>query len=197
MNKKELRREVLVRRNELLESDRKEKSGSIAEKVIDLQEFRESNTVLLYNSIRSEVETMDIIQEANRLGKNIYLPRVMGDKMEFFLMSEKTEYEISKYGICEPIPESTDVYVPKGEDEVFVLVPGAVFDEVGNRIGYGGGYYDKYLKSFIDRKRYKKMCVVAVAYDCQIVGLKEIENESHDVKMDYVITESREMRRMR
>lgn len=191
MNKKDLRKEVLARRNALSELERNEKSMLIAERVIGLEEFRKSNKVLLYSAIRNEVETLRIFQEAKRLKKNIFFPRVMGKEMNFFLVDETTEFEISKFGVCEPKPESTKVHEPSEEDEILVLMPGVVFDEEGNRIGYGGGYYDKYLQWLTDGNIYKKMNTVAVAYDCQIVEMGQIETEPHDIRVDYIITENR------
>ena len=196
MNKKELRKEVLARRNALSELERSDKSIRIAKKVIQLECFKKCNTILLYMSTRSEVETQEIYLEAKKRGKRIYCPRVNGKQMEFYLVNEKTEFEISTFGIIEPKPESTEVFVPDKEDEIFVLMPGVVFDEEGNRIGYGGGYYDKYLQRLADGNAYRSLSAVAVAYDCQMIESGIIEREPHDIRGDYIITESRDIRRM-
>ena len=192
MNKKDLRKERLVRRGALSKQMRYEKSKVIAERVTQLEPFKMSNKVLLYAPIRNEVETEEIYCIAKELQKDIYYPRVIGTEMEFYRMDETTELELSKYGILEPKPESTVVYVPDDEDTIFVVLPGAVFDRDGNRIGYGGGYYDKYLHWLGDQVPPKQICKVAVAYECQLVESGLIEKEIHDIRMDYVITESEE-----
>ena len=97
--------------------------------------------------------------------------------------------EISSYGIKEPKPESTTVYMPKEEDMILVVLPGAVFDRDGNRIGYGGGYYDKYLCWLESKVSPERIYKVALAYECQMVDVAVIENEPHDIKVDCVITE--------
>lgn len=189
MNKKELRKEILAYRSGLSRQVCLEKSKVIAEKVIKSKEFQKSNRILLYAPIRNEVETQEIYQEAKRLGKEIYLPRILGKEMEFYLVDGETEFETSAYGICEPKPESTTRLELKEEDVILVVLPGAVFDREGNRIGYGGGYYDKYLSRLIEVVPQEQVCKVAVAYACQIVETGKIINEEHDIKADYVITE--------
>lgn len=192
MNKKDLRKEILARRGTLSKQVCYEKSKVIAERVTQLETFKMSNKVLLYAPIRNEVETEEIYCMAKAFQKNIYYPKVLGTEMEFYRMDETTELELSKYGILEPVPESTDLYNPEDDDMIFVVMPGAVFDREGNRIGYGGGYYDKYLHRLGDRVNPKQICKVAVAYECQLVESGLIEQETHDIKMDYVITESEE-----
>ena len=99
MDKKELRNEILKLRNELTLEERNEKSNRIAKRIIEMNEFQTSNVVLLYNEIRSEVETAEIAESAKRLGKRIYVPRVIGEKMDFYLADDMTEYETSRFGI--------------------------------------------------------------------------------------------------
>lgn len=194
MDKKILRKEILARRSALSVQERQEKSAKIVALVVEMKEFQESDTVLLYAPIRGEVETEEIYQTARRLSKNTYYPRVQGEKMEFYLVDEKTEFETSSYGIKEPKPESTIAYAPKAQDKVLVVIPGAAFDREGNRIGYGGGYYDKYLHWLKGRLPSESICKVAVAYECQMVEAGSIEKELYDVQMDYVMTESEEIK---
>lgn len=189
LDKKKLRKEMLARRDALPLQERKEKSEGIAKHVITLEEFQNANVVLLYDSIRSEVETAEIAQEAERLHKKLYYPRVMGNEMKFYLVDEATEMEISPYGIWEPKPESTVEYKPSEGDKVFVLIPGAVFDEEGNRIGYGGGYYDKYIHWLEGVVPAENIYKLAVAYRCQLIESGMIECEPHDVKVDAIVTD--------
>ena len=111
--------------------------------------------------------------------------------MEFYLVNETTEFEVSKFGIKEPKADGKKVFSASKEDKVFILMPGAVFDEVGNRIGQGGGYYDKYLLQFEEKNSKQNICKLAVAFECQIVEKGKICSESYDIKPDYIVTEDR------
>ena len=187
MDKRELRKEILRLRDALPPEARSAKSALIADNVIKLNEFQNANVVLLYHAIRSEVETNRILEAAKQLGKKVYCPRVLGDEMEFYLVDDATEYETSKFGIQEPKIIDEKCYVPKPEDRVVVLMPGVAYDETGNRIGYGGGYYDKYLQWLETKLKPQKVCKVGLAFECQIVD--SIESEFHDIRADYVIKE--------
>ena len=189
LDKKKLRKETLARRDRLTLQEREEKSERIAKRVIVSEEFQNANVVLLYDAIRSEVDTTRIVQEVRRWNKNLYYPRVMGCEMKFYRVNETTEMEISPYGIREPKLESTVEYGPEKSDKILVLMPGAVFDEEGNRIGYGGGYYDKYLHWLSSMIPTENIYKVAVAYVCQLVENGVMESEPHDVKVDCIVTE--------
>ena len=119
----------------------------------------------------------------------LYYPRVMGSEMNFYLLDEGTEMEVGSFGIREPKPESTVGYKPSEGDKVFVIMPGAAFDKEGNRIGYGGGYYDKYLHWLASMISNENIYKVAVAYECQLVENGLIERKPHDVKVDGIVTE--------
>ena len=190
-NKKELRKEILARRNALSLQEREEKSTQIAHKVMHLVEFQKSNKVLVYAPIKSEVDTTAIYVEARKLCKDVYYPTVLGNEMEFYFVDETTKLDKSVYGILEPNPEFAEPFVPNVQDTIFVLMPGAVFDETRNRIGYGGGYYDKYLQRLESVIPSEHICKVAVAFECQFVEPGMIESEIHDVRADYIVTESR------
>lgn len=190
MNKKELRKEGLARRSAMSQMECIEKSKKIASKVIELEAFQKCNKVLLYASAKNEVETADIFEEAKRRGKDIYYPRVMGEYMEFYHINEKTEFEMSAFGIREPKPETTVGFIPSKKDSILIVVPGVVFDEDGNRIGYGGGYYDKYIGWLENRIPASDICKVAVAYECQMVECGRMTVEPHDSKIDFVLTET-------
>ena len=191
MNKKELRKKFIQLRNALSEEMRKEKSKRIASRVIAMQEFQKTEVVLLYNAIRSEVETKEIFQEAKRLGKPIYFPRVIGDEMEFYLIEEDSKLEVSSFGIYEPEMSDEKRFLPKEQNAVFVLMPGVAFDKAGNRIGYGGGYYDKYLKWLQENLPNGDICKAAVGYECQMLDKEVIETEEYDMRCDYIVTEER------
>ena len=189
VKKKELRKEVLKLRDTLTKEERKEKSNQIAKRVIAMNEFKKANVILLYEAIRSEVETTAICEAAKQMEKVIYWPRVIGDRMEFYLVNDVTEFEISRFGIREPKMVEENRFVPQKQDEIMVVMPGVAFDEEGNRIGYGGGYYDKYLQWL--EGLVEPCCIykIGVAFKPQIVKVGQIETEVHDVRADYVVWE--------
>ena len=119
-----------------------------------------------------EVKTEMILKESLRLGKNLWLPRVNGDIMDFFRVRSKDDFEIGAYGILEPKGESK-----AGKEEArdgFMVVPGVAFDADRNRIGFGGGYYDKYLEL------YPELFTAAVAFGFQIV--EGVPTEANDIR---------------
>ena len=109
--------------------------------------------------------------------------------MDFYLVDETTTLEQGSYGIREPKLEPAKQFVPNAQDEIFIVMPGAVFDEAGNRIGYGGGYYDKYLEKIFGAYGYCPY-LIGLAFACQI-SPKKIPLEEHDKKMDCILTERR------
>lgn len=182
-SKKELRKEILQLRDALTEEERREKSHIIAEKVIAQNEFLEADEVLLFASYHSEVDTCEIFRAARVAGKDIYYPKVVGKEMEFYLVEKEEDLVEGYRGIREPeaIPEKK--FIPQQNHKICVIIPGAVFDEDCNRIGYGGGYYDKFLQKIKDFAVYK----VAVAFDCQMVEKGLIPVELYDIKPDYIV----------
>jgi len=181
--KKELRKEILQLRDALNVEERKEKSHLIAEKVIVQNEFIEADKILLFASFKSEVDTCEIFQAAREAGKAVYFPKIIGKEMKFYQVEKEDDLTEGQWGIREPqlIPEKE--FVPQAVDKICIIMPGAVFDIEGNRIGYGGGYYDKFLKQI--ENGYK----LAIAFDCQRVDRCQIAIEQYDVKVDCIVTE--------
>lgn len=189
INKKELRNEVLQLRDRLTIEERRIKSHRIAEQVVTCKEFVEADKILLYASYKSEVDTFEVFETALSLSKDVYYPKVLGKEMEFYQINE-IEYLVEGYrGIYEPQVSEKGQFSPKRKEKVCVIMPGAVFDVKGNRIGYGGGFYDKYLQKLEMKIAKENISKIAVAFECQIVKEGLIASEEHDVKPDYVITE--------
>lgn len=189
MNKKELRKEILACRDALSNYQQVEKSNCIANQVMQLKEFQICTKVLLYAPIRSEVDTLNICCAAHKYGKEVYYPVVHGEEMEFYRVDENTEFKVGTFGVHEPETDVASCFAPKEDDSVVMIIPGAVFDKEGNRIGYGKGYYDKYLQKLTNVLKSASVCKMAVAYECQLVDVGRIKSETHDVRMDFVVTE--------
>lgn len=187
--KKQLRQEILQKRNALSMIEREEKSRQISKQVIAHPRFLQANKILLFSSFRSEVSTKEIFEIAVQMGKQVYFPKVMGKEMEFYQVKQEEELTEGCWGILEPQPEEIKRFLPQFEDKVFVVMPASVVDKAGGRIGYGGGYYDKYLEQLEDKLPKENIYKVAIAFACQMVEEGVIPREVHDIQPNEVITE--------
>jgi 5-formyltetrahydrofolate cyclo-ligase len=177
-----MRKALLSLRDSLPREIRRTKDEGIRRKLTGLEEFRTVRTILLYASFRSEVDTFGLMRESLSWGKTIVLPRVDREARELmlFMIEDPGELHPGYLGIPEPeVRESKRVGLASID---LIVVPGAAFDERCNRIGYGGGYYDKLLAG-------RRAPAVALCYDEQIVP--SIEAEPHDVKVDKIVTDMR------
>jgi 5-formyltetrahydrofolate cyclo-ligase len=176
-----LRKEVLQKRNSLSDSQIAKRSKLIQEKLIGSAEFIESKSIGVYLPIGSEVQTDDIIRKAIESEKTVMLPRVIINDIHFFIV-EKHDYDhdsfdVNKFGIKEP--KKTNM---KLDFIDLLIVPGIVFDFHGYRIGYGYGYYDK----FMAEKKFSKS--IGLAYDFQVMK-NPIPKFEFDKKIDILITD--------
>jgi len=154
-----------------------EKSKKIIENLTSLEQFQFSKNIMFYVSSDSEVFTHEIIKKLID-EKNIFVPLIKNNQIQASSLNSFSELEKGKFNILEPkIQRLTD---PKELDAV--IVPGLAFDNNGNRIGYGLGFYDKFLKKTNALK-------IGLAFDLQIVD--KIMVKDFDVKMDIVVTENR------
>ena len=177
-NKKMTRNTIKEMRLALNKEEVKERSEACVSKVLQFPELIEAKTVCVYMPAGNEIDTAEIIRYCKENGKRLAAPRVNGDTMEFYYFTDETDMEQGAYDIWEPTgTEAVE------DEESLVIMPGVAFDLSCNRIGYGKGYYDRYLSA------HPRMKKVALAYDFQIVG--RIKREVHDVRPDVVVTESR------
>ena len=182
-DKRILRNKVLSIRNSLDKVVKKSMDQEIFNKLITSDLYKEANSIFIYLSFGSEIETKNIINKAIEDKKKVYIPKIYKEdkSMKAIRLKSYNDLKENSMGILEPIDDSN--YINKNDIDL-ILVPGVVFDFNGNRIGYGGGYYDRYLK---DIKEIRNKLVLA--YDFQIVDL--IKPESHDVVFDYIITNTK------
>ena len=171
MNKKELRIKYLDIRKKIKNKDIK--SNKIFEKIIKDNDYLNSNVIAIYNNLDDEVRTNKLIEYSLKNGKKVCLPIVEGNTMRFYLINEDTKYQKSKYGIDEPISNTVVINI-----DLFII-PGVVFGKDLNRIGFGGGFYDRYL----DDKSIK----IGICFEEQIISM--IESDVNDVRMDKIITD--------
>jgi len=177
MDKVEIRRLALEKRNALSEADKKAKSFEIGELLESLELFQNAKTVLFYYSHNGEVDTLGLMRKWMK-EKRFLLPRLTSDDSFLALsVSSLDELELNRYGIPEPAMQDDES--PKPD---LIIVPGAAFDRKGNRIGMGKGYYDRFLSG------QRGVPKVALAYSEQI--LDSVPKEPYDEPIDMIITEN-------
>ncbi|GAA0108742.1 MULTISPECIES: 5-formyltetrahydrofolate cyclo-ligase [Clostridium] len=189
MNKEEkkvLRNKILEIRDSLNNNEKELIDNKIFNELINTDLYKRSINIFIYISFSNEINTRNIIEKAFKDKKNVFIPKVYKDDklMKAIKLNSIDELKKNSMGILEPIDDSN--YIEK-ENIDLIVVPGVVFDKECNRIGYGGGYYDRYLKDIKSKKN-----KIALAYDLQIVD--KIESEVHDIKVDYIITNTRALK---
>ncbi len=191
--KEALRKQTLKQRDALPEEEREHKSRRIAEAVSKLPEFRAAQTVLLFASYSSEVDTWRLICQALDAGKTVALPRVEEDRWTLSIRRVRDlgkDLQLSRWGIMEPEEHCQLVELDKLD---FVLVPGVAFDEQGRRLGYGGGFYDSLLRSLAAGA--DSPALVAIAFEMQVVV--EVPSDHSDVPIPLILTEQRTINTLR
>lgn len=176
MNKSELRRLIRDQKRAMTPQQIQQASRQLGEKFTACPQYREAKTIYGYMPYNQEVRTVPMLEQAMRDGKQVAVPKVYGDTMRFILVTDLTQMEKSSYGIPEPIADG-----PVAKDpQALVLMPGLAFTARGDRMGYGGGYYDKFLAAEPDHP------TVALCYDFQLV--QSLPTEEYDIPVDLVLT---------
>lgn len=182
-----LRKEILEARARLSQQERDEKSRTICARLLDMPAFERAGTVMAYMDFRYEAGTAGILSECYKRGKRVALPVITnrdgnGRTLQAYEAGPGGGLLRNRYGICEPDPDRSERI---GETELdLIIVPGVVFDRARHRIGYGAGYYDRFLA------RVGPACRTAgIAFDLQVVD--RVPAEKHDIPLDMVITEYR------
>ncbi len=185
MNKQDLRKTILSIRRQQSESDVTSKSEKILHHLSTWNNFNEVLAVMIYMDYDNEVKTQPIIDFCLQNGKDVIVPVVNSDGKTLTLVQidQNSKFTKSTLGIMEPVISSENTRSLYDVD--LVLAPGVAFDLEGNRIGYGGGYYDRLLDEHRAIRHLIK--VYALAFECQLVDA--IAADSTDQKVDGIITE--------
>lgn len=175
MDKVILRRQIRDRKRMMAEEEICSRSRCLGESFVATRYYQEAKTIYGYLPYNQEVRTVPILEKALRDGKRVAVPKVYGDTMRFIYLSDFTAVEKSSFGIPEPVEDT-----PVAEDKTaLVLMPGLAFTKDGGRIGYGGGFYDKFLADEPDHP------TVALCYDFQM--MESLPTESFDIPVDLVL----------
>ncbi len=181
MDKRMLRKHMTEKRNCLTAHEIQSCSEEITKRLLDSIFYRECRNLCLYNAFRNEVSCGFIMKQALSDGKRVFMPVTdeAHKTIEFYEVTGDTEWRIGTYGIEEPILESETRIL---KEKAVILMPGLVFDRKKHRIGYGGGYYDRYLAGHTEH------ITAALCYAFQIIE-ENLPWEEHDILPDYIITE--------
>lgn len=180
-----IRKRMKQLRADMTRTERFEKSMQIFEQLITVPEFKRADRIYTYVSMDNEIDTIMLIDYSLSLEKRVFVPRVSGRDMEFYEISDISELSPGYMGIYEPDINGKE---PDYSRTGFMCMPGLAFDKSYNRIGYGGGFYDRYLS--VENKLYK----AALAYEAQL--LESIPAQDGDVRPDMIVTEENIYRKL-
>ena len=175
VQKTALRKHLLEKRDAISAELRDISSGQVHENLKKNLSFINAQNIACYFPIGSEVNTHDIMLGILKQGKNLLLPRIIDDDIEFYIVSDLEKLEKGSFEIMEPKDNCK-----KAEKIDCVLIPTVGVSKLGTRLGYGKGYYDRFLASTDAVK-------ISLTYSKQII--KSIPSDSHDIKMDWIVTE--------
>ena len=175
MDKKELRRQIREKKRAMTEEQIVAAGERLAELFLACQQYKDAKTIYGYLPYNQEVRTVPMLEQALRDGKRVAVPKCYGDQMRFIYMEDLSLVENGYANIPEPIADE-----PVADDPTaLVLMPGLAFTKDGNRMGYGGGFYDKFLAAEPTHP------TVALCYDFQMV--EYIPTDDYDIPVDCVL----------
>ncbi|CCP22280.1 5-formyltetrahydrofolate cyclo-ligase [Bacillus velezensis UCMB5036] len=179
--KAQIRTDIKAKLSDMTESEWEKKCRSMRETLFSLKEWKQARVIAVTISTRLEIPTRPIIEQAWKEKKQVCIPKCFPQTgaMEFRTFSAYDQLETVYAGLSEPIESLTEKAAQKDID--LVIVPGVAFDREGFRIGYGGGYYDRYLSGYKGR-------TVSLLFDCQLTD--RIPRMPHDIPVDKIVTES-------
>ena len=175
-SKQELRSTVRNRKKELSPEDIACRSELLCRMVLDTDAYRTANTIYGYLPFNQEVDLTLLLKQAMADGKQVALPKCYGKEMRFILIQDLSNVQKSTLGAPEPIEDAPIARDP----QALVILPGLIFDTQGHRIGYGGGYYDRFLAEEPTHP------TIGLCFDFQLVP--RLEAEEHDIPAQIVFS---------
>lgn len=198
ISKEKVRKKAVETRDSMDEESRQQKSEEIAKKILEADWFKEADIVLSYHAFRSEVEVNALNRAVLTQGKKLYLPKTFAKEKQirFFEITDLSKLKRGYQKIWEPTgeePEFSFETVKEEQKKVLMIMPGTAYDARGYRMGYGGGYYDRYLNAHEAEWKMIDFMTVFAAFSEQKMIL--IPGERCDVKPDVIVTEKEIMQR--
>ncbi len=176
--KTELRRKYKQLRNAISESDREEYNKKILVNFIESDVFKQSEIILSYVSYNGEADTFGIIDKSLSAGKKVAIPYCHEKEMYFYSINSLNDLEVGKYGILTVNPEGRTPL--NSFEKALCIVPALSFDVNGNRLGYGGGYYDRFLAD-------NNIISIGLCFGNCLCD--RLPTEKHDIKVNYILNE--------
>lgn len=184
-NRHELRRRILDRRDSIPPEERHRTSAAILKNLWKINAFSSAKNIMLYVNFRSEVETLPLIEECNQRNIQVTAPLTITKPprlVPYPITDPEKDLRPGYCNIPEPDQERLTAWDPTEID--VVLLPGSVFDRHGGRLGYGGGYYDRFLA-----QEAPQALRIALAFEIQVVD--KVPVLDHDIAMHYLVTEKK------
>ena len=186
LNKNEIRKIKIDERSKLQKSYAIEASKKICDTITALDIYEAADVILGYYSTRNEVYLDTLFIDAIEKGKQVYLPKVVSKtEMRFFRYEKEEDLAPGSFGIMEPCTEESFEVTDDEERSILMIVPGVAFDSEGNRLGYGGGYYDRYIEKLTESEI--QFSTVMAAYGMQKVD--QIPVVATDIRPDMIVSE--------
>lgn len=179
MNKRYFREFYSEIRSNISDDERKSINNRISQNFIESDFLKDFNLFLIYISVNNEIDTSEIISFLFKIGKKVAVPYCYGKNMDFYYISSTEELVKGKFGI--PSVDINSAVKVENFDDSLCIVPGLSFDNNGNRLGYGGGFYDRFLMG-------KNLATLGLCYEKCIS--EELPTEDFDIAMDFVLTET-------
>ena len=175
-SKKDIRKKIFAERKLHTDEQIEAMSRTITDKVTALPAFKNADRILVYADYNHEVVTEYLIKEAWKAGKEVAVPKVVGKDMVFYKLTDLARLEPGYFGIPEPVSGEIVNW-----SKALMIMPGVAFDRANHRVGYGGGFYDRYLEKHPQLER------VAIAFSFQM--LPEVPTEPTDICPQIIVTE--------
>jgi len=177
MDKKALRAEIKAKKRAMTEEQIAATGEALARQLYAHPAYQNAKSIFGYLSYNQEVRTMPMLEQAQKDGKRVAVPKVIGDTMIFIWLDDLSRVELGYCNIPEPIDNG-----PEAIDETaLVMMPGLAFDPTGRRCGYGGGFYDRYLEQHPNHP------TIAMCYGFQMFD--HLETDPHDIPVNYVLSQ--------
>lgn len=183
--KKDFRKKVILDRKNQTKEFISKNSSIITEKVLQMECVKKAQTIMLYFDFNNEVQTDDLINKLITLRKTVVSPITLKEERKLIpaqITDLKNGIKFGAYNIREPKPEYSPTIDIKNLD--IVIVPAVAYDKNCYRLGYGGGFYDRFLENLRSDAK-----TIGIAFDMQIFD--EVPREPHDAQLDFIVTESK------
>lgn len=177
MDKKAFRREIGAKKRAMTIEQIESASHRLCERFFETDAYKNARTIYAYLPYNQEIRTWEIVERALKDGKKVAVPKCYGEVMKFLWIDDLDHIAPGAFNIPEPIADEPEA----DDDTALILMPGLAFDPEGHRLGYGGGFYDRYLAEHHDHT------LVALCYDFQLFD--HLETEAHDIPVDLVISD--------